>query len=118
MKPENLLLDSNNNIKIADFGFSNVTSRQQLMTTFCGSPYYAPPEMNRGISYLGAPADVWSLGVIFYACLTGTLPFSGTDIGSLYRAIRRGGYVLPDYIDPRTCCANKKKSHARGADGL
>ena len=102
LKPENLLLDSRGNVKVADFGFSNINFKDQLMMTFCGSPYYAPPEMNRGVSYLGPAADAWSLGVILYACLTGTLPFSGPDINTLYRTIRKGVYFVPDYLEPST----------------
>lgn len=48
LKPENLLLDYNNNIKIADFGLSNVYQKNELLNTACGSPCYAAPEMIAG----------------------------------------------------------------------
>jgi serine/threonine protein kinase len=53
LKPENLLLDDGNNIKIIDFGFSNTFSETGLLDTFCGSPFYAAPEMVSGRKYLG-----------------------------------------------------------------
>ena len=76
-----------------------MTRQSELLNTFCGSPYYAPPEMNQGIRYLGPQADTWSLGIIFYACLTSALPFSGQDLPTLYRNVRRGLYMVPDYVD-------------------
>jgi len=45
LKPENILLDHNNNIKIVDFGLSNLYKPNQLLKTACGSPCYAAPEM-------------------------------------------------------------------------
>lgn len=45
MKPENLLLDADKTIKIIDFGFANTYKSDGLMDTFCGSPFYAAPEM-------------------------------------------------------------------------
>jgi serine/threonine protein kinase len=57
LKPENLLLDDNKNIKIIDFGFSNTFSEAGLLDTFCGSPFYAAPEMVSGRKYCGP--EVW-----------------------------------------------------------
>lgn len=70
LKPENLLLDANKNVKIIDFGFGNTYHRDRLLSTYCGSPFYAAPEMIRGIKYVGPEVDVWSLGVILYALLS------------------------------------------------
>ncbi|KNC78184.1 CAMK/CAMKL protein kinase [Sphaeroforma arctica JP610] len=61
LKPENLLLDANNNIKIIDFGFSNTYSDDGLLDTFCGSPFYAAPEMVGGRKYCGPEVDMWSI---------------------------------------------------------
>lgn len=58
---ENLLLDTSNNIKIADFGFSNFYSKLKdaQLTTFCGSPPYAAPEVFEGRAYYGPEIDIW-----------------------------------------------------------
>ena len=59
LKAENLLLDANMNIKIADFGFSNYFKSDDLLTTWCGSPPYAAPEVFEGKKYRGPEIDVW-----------------------------------------------------------
>lgn len=56
---ENLLLDSNNNIKIADFGFSNYYKIGGQLSTWCGSPPYAAPEVFEGKKYTGPEIDIW-----------------------------------------------------------
>lgn len=71
MKPENILLDSNRNIKIADFGFSNYISDGNALMTSCGSPFYASPEILQNYPYDGCATDMWSCGIILYATLTG-----------------------------------------------
>lgn len=68
------------NIKIADFGFSNYFSNSQKLDTFCGSPPYAAPELFLGRKYEGPEVDVWSLGVILYTLVSGTLPFDGKNL--------------------------------------
>jgi serine/threonine protein kinase len=75
IKLENILLH-NGTAKLADFGF--VTSAS-LSRTHCGSTIYAAPEVVRGQEYDPKKADVWSLGVVFFAFLTGTLPFAEYD---------------------------------------
>ena len=56
---ENLLLDDNYNVKLADFGFSNHFSHAEMLKTWCGSPPYAAPELFEGKEYSGPQADVW-----------------------------------------------------------
>uniref|UniRef100_A0A8C0E7W0 non-specific serine/threonine protein kinase n=1 Tax=Bubo bubo TaxID=30461 RepID=A0A8C0E7W0_BUBBB len=62
LKAENLLLDANLNIKIADFGFSNIFTPGQLLKTWCGSPPYAAPELFEGKEYDGPKVDIWVSG--------------------------------------------------------
>ena len=59
LKPENLLLDSKGNVKIADFGLSNIMRDGYFLKTSCGSPNYAAPEVISGKLYAGP--EVWSL---------------------------------------------------------
>ncbi|KAJ3113017.1 protein kinase, AMP-activated, alpha 2 catalytic subunit [Phlyctochytrium bullatum] len=93
LKPENCLIDDYGNIKIIDFGFGNTFHRERTLDTYCGSPYYAAPEMIRGTPYVGPEVDIWSLGVILYAMLMGSLPFDHSDQSQMYSLILRGCYT-------------------------
>ncbi|KAJ3272708.1 hypothetical protein HDV01_005344 [Terramyces sp. JEL0728] len=83
LKAENLLLDENMNVKIADFGFSNQFSPGQKLNTWCGSPPYAAPELFQGKEYSGPEVDIWSLGVVLYVLVCGSLPFDGSNLAKL-----------------------------------
>lgn len=76
LKCENLLLDSNENIILSDFGFATQQPQDKMLSTFCGSYAYAAPEILTGSCYNGKATDVWSLGIIMYAMLNGRLPFN------------------------------------------
>ena len=89
LKPENLLLTKNNILKIIDFGLSNYNPEDNLLSTPCGSPCYASPEMVSGKKYNGFTNDVWSLGIILYAMIYGYLPFENENNNDLlFRKIR------------------------------
>jgi 5'-AMP-activated protein kinase catalytic alpha subunit len=100
LKPENLLLDDKMNIKIIDFGLSNLYLENNLLKTACGSPCYAAPEMIAGKSYHGLKVDIWSSGVILFALLCGYLPFDDNDTQKLYRKIMRGEFSIPSSVSP------------------
>ncbi|KAI9102862.1 kinase-like domain-containing protein [Phlyctochytrium arcticum] len=92
LKPENVLLDIDRNVKIIDFGFVKFYDRTDQLNTFCGSPFYASPEMILGKQYLGPEVDVWSMGVILFALLNGHLPFRDPNTTVLYKTISTGTY--------------------------
>ena len=98
LKPENLLLDANKNIKLADFGLSNLMRDGEFLRTSCGSPNYAAPEVISGHLYAGPEVDVWSCGVILYALLCGSLPFDDESIPNLFKKIKSGMYSLPTHL--------------------
>ncbi|KAL7412252.1 kinase-like domain-containing protein, partial [Mrakia frigida] len=108
LKLENLLLDKGRNVIITDFGFANTfeTPQDDLMTTSCGSPCYAAPELviTDG-TYVGTAVDIWSCGVILYAMLSGYLPFDddpanpdGDNINLLYKYILNTTLQFPSHI--------------------
>ncbi|VDK23599.1 unnamed protein product [Taenia asiatica] len=75
-------------VKIGDFGFSKtIANADQHLTTFCGSPPYAAPELFSSSSYLGPPVDMWAMGVLLYYMLMGFLPFRGRTVGQLRKLI-------------------------------
>ncbi|KAK4164832.1 putative carbon catabolite-derepressing protein kinase [Cladorrhinum sp. PSN259] len=108
LKPENLLLDEHLNVKIADFGLSNIMSDGNFLKTSCGSPNYAAPEVIGGKLYAGPEVDVWSCGVILYVLLVGRLPFDDEHIPSLFAKIGRGSYMVPTWMDPGAAALIRK----------
>ncbi|CAI2368560.1 unnamed protein product [Moneuplotes crassus] len=100
LKPENLLLDLNRDLKIVDFGLSNVyeVKGRDTLKTACGSPCYAAPEMIAGQSYHGDKVDVWSVGIVLYAMVCGYLPFEDPVTKKLYKKILSADYKIPKYV--------------------
>lgn len=116
LKPENLLLDQQNNIKIADFGMASLMSEDFIVETSCGSPHYASPEVITGGKYNGMMADVWSCGVILYALLAGTLPFDDENLTVLLGKVKKGVYKIPSHFEDdvkdlieKMLCVNAQK---------
>ena len=98
LKAENLLLTADNRIVLADFGFSNFYSSNTLLSTWCGSPPYAAPELFEGKKYLGPKVDIWSLGVVLYVMACGSLPFDGTTLQSLRSRVLNGKFRIPYFM--------------------
>ena len=96
LKPENLLFDNRHNLKIADFGLSN--EYKGKLTTPCGSPCYAAPEMVTGKDYNGSSVDIWSSGIVLYTMVCGYLPFEDENQNLLFSKIAKGLFSLPSYL--------------------
>ena len=103
LKPENLLLTNEHLLKIIDFGLSNYfhEGQKKLLSTPCGSPCYASPEMVAGKKYNGFKIDIWSTGIILYAMLCGYLPFEDKDNDLLFEKILECKLVFPKYISKK-----------------
>jgi len=100
LKPENILIDSDQHLKLIDFGLcaKPYGGMDSVLETCCGSPAYAAPELVTGKNYLGSEADIWSMGVLLYALLCGFLPFDDENISALYRKIQAGLYEKPSWL--------------------
>ncbi|KAL5102501.1 hypothetical protein RYX36_006828 [Vicia faba] len=99
LKPENLLLDSLGNMKISDFGLSALPEQGvSMLRTTCGTPNYVAPEVLSHKGYNGAPADVWSCGVILYVLMAGYLPFDELDLTTLYSKIDKAEFSCPAWF--------------------
>eukprot|EP01117_Protostelium_nocturnum_P008211 TRINITY_DN292_c0_g3_i1.p1 TRINITY_DN292_c0_g3~~TRINITY_DN292_c0_g3_i1.p1 ORF type:complete len:332 (-),score=94.76 TRINITY_DN292_c0_g3_i1:38-1033(-) len=96
LKLENIMVDPEGNVaKLIDFGLSKRVDGGQLLTTFCGSPTYAAPEILYKEPYHGNKVDVWSLGVILYSMLAGNIPWEGKNDIERIANVKKGAW-LPD----------------------
>ncbi|XP_053226380.1 maternal embryonic leucine zipper kinase isoform X3 [Podarcis raffonei] len=102
LKPENLLIDAEHNLKLIDFGLcaKPLGGLDYHLSTCCGSPAYAAPELIQGKAYIGSEADIWSMGVLLFALLCGFLPFDDDNVMVLYKKIVRGKYETPKWLSP------------------
>lgn len=96
LKPENLLLGFNNQLKIADFGWS-VIEQSSKRTTICGTLDYLPPEMVQGDSH-DKNVDIWCLGVLCFELLVGKAPFLAQNYNETYLKISKCQYTVPDFV--------------------
>lgn len=100
IKAENVLLDINNNIRIIDFGLSNMpTGEDNILHTQCGSPAYASPEMIMGQQYTFS-SDIWSCGILLYAMVLGCLPYFDENMSKLAQKILFKDIELPFSLSP------------------
>ncbi|GAB2294591.1 CBL-interacting serine/threonine-protein kinase 7 [Dionaea muscipula] len=102
MKPQNVLLDVDGNVKISDFGLSAVVVQHQggllHLHTACGTPAFAAPEVVSRRGYDGTKADAWSCGVILFVMLSGSLPFDDSNLVAMYRKMYRRDLQFPPWI--------------------
>ncbi|KAI5190343.1 serine/threonine protein kinase KIN1/2 [Nematocida sp. AWRm77] len=94
IKIENILIDKDDNAMLIDFGLSNFYDREGFLGTFCGSLYFAAPELLSGTLYEGPEVDVWSLGVVLYVMVCGRVPFDDKNIQHLYQKIIAGKITI------------------------
>ena len=92
IKPDNILLDLDNTIKLCDFGVSKEVKEGQLLTDSCGTPAFVAPEILKDSPYNPYMTDIWSSGVVLYAMITGFFPFRGVNETELHKNILSGAF--------------------------
>ena len=102
LKIENIMINEKGDIKIIDFGLSNLYSPKTLLQTYCGSLYFAAPELLSAKPYTGPEVDVWSFGVVLYVLVCGKVPFDDQSVSVLHEKIKRGNVDYPNFLS-REC---------------
>ncbi|KAK7747310.1 Serine/threonine-protein kinase [Cytospora paraplurivora] len=103
LKIENILISKTGDIKIIDFGLSNLFSPRGHLKTFCGSLYFAAPELLQARAYTGPEVDVWSFGIVLYVLVCGKVPFDDQSMPALHAKIKKGLVDYPNWLsgDPK-----------------
>lgn len=98
LKIENILISKTGDIKIIDFGLSNLFSPRSQLKTFCGSLYFAAPELLQAKAYTGPEVDVWSFGIVLYVLVCGKVPFDDQSMPQLHAKIKKGHVDYPPWL--------------------
>lgn len=98
LKIENILISKTGDIKIIDFGLSNLFSPRNQLKTFCGSLYFAAPELLQAKQYTGPEVDVWSFGIVLYVLVCGKVPFDDQSMPQLHAKIKKGHVDYPPWL--------------------
>ncbi|KAL8959557.1 MAG: hypothetical protein Q9193_003605 [Seirophora villosa] len=98
LKIENILISKTGDIKIIDFGLSNLFSPRAQLKTFCGSLYFAAPELLQARQYTGPEVDIWSFGIVLYVLVCGKVPFDDQSMPQLHAKIKEGVVDYPNWL--------------------
>jgi [calcium/calmodulin-dependent protein kinase] kinase len=117
IKPENLLLNQRDEVKLCDFGISHVltTSDMTLNGSNGGTPAFEAPEICSGQQYLGQPADIWALGVTVFVLVHGRLPFVGSTLADTFSAIQTKELIFPAHYVAQCHATEEVKATAAEA---
>ncbi|CAO2603832.1 MAP/microtubule affinity-regulating kinase 3 [Lemmus lemmus] len=104
IKLENILLGEGGKVKLCDFGLATQLVEGQMLQELWGSmPYWAPEILARK-RYDGMAGDMWSLGIVFYALVTGHFPYKGSTLQEMYNHIITTRCPIPRHLSTR--CSN------------
>lgn len=92
------MISQTGDIKIIDFGLSNLFDPISNLSTFCGSLYFAAPELLNARVYTGPEVDIWSFGVVLYVLVCGKVPFDDQSMPALHAKIKRGLVEYPVWL--------------------
>ncbi|KII84880.1 hypothetical protein PLICRDRAFT_179208 [Plicaturopsis crispa FD-325 SS-3] len=95
LRLENILVTQTGDVKIIDFGLSNVFDPLGHLATFCGGTYFPAPELLDAKIYIGPEVDVWNFGVVLYVLVCGKVPFDDESVPALHAKIKRGHVEYP-----------------------
>ena len=98
IKPENILIKGKDMVKLSDFGFARKWTVGEKLSTFCGSPGYAPPEILAQKPYSGPEVDLWALGVTLYCMACGYSPFDDPNVSKVYSKVIRCKFEFPGSV--------------------
>ena len=98
LKIENILISKTGDIKIIDFGLSNLFAPRNYLKTFCGSLYFAAPELLQAKQYTGPEVDIWSFGIVLYVLVCGKVPFDDQSMPQLHTKIKKGVVDYPSWL--------------------
>lgn len=104
LKIENILISKTGDIKIIDFGLSNLFSPRAQLKTFCGSLYFAAPELLQARQYTGPEVDIWSFGIVLYVLVCGKVPFDDQSMPQLHAKIKEGVVDYPSWLSTGKHC--------------
>ena len=117
LKPENVFVDAESNIKLGDFGLSHDRNGNHLLSTLCGTLYYSAPEIINHQNYDGAKADIWSLGILLFCMINGTLPWTSSSLDEIGKEVGNGVITIPNefptYIEEIIHMCTKKNPDER-----
>ena len=99
LKIEDILITKTGDIKIIDFGLSNLFAPRSHLKTFCGS-YFPAPELLQAKGYIGPEVDIWSFGIVLYVLVCGKVPFDDQSMPALHAKIKKGIVDYPNWLSP------------------
>jgi serine/threonine protein kinase len=103
IKPHNLLINEDNELKVSDFGLSTLLDNDKLTDTVCGSPIYMAPEVIKSNIY-GVKSDLWSIGIILYQLIYLKHPYTFKSMYELIGAVGGGQIVQYPKCDVSSAC--------------